>query len=301
MSKYTDWLQSIAAETEAENKRKSEAGKKNQFNLGSLLPALIAAPFTGGGSLAGTLGAFATQALPTAIGEGYRAATGSDTDYGSLLSGVSKLYRPSIDDLGKDSMSSAVSSPTDLATAGASRARHLGSLPKMDALGKTIPAPAYAGVTSALDQASRVAPKAPDFWSEMVAGGKRSFYTPEEIKTTEKINELKKSGKFEPSSYTDKTTGISYKAPEKEKALSLAERILLKQAVPGKNTTPTTGSNKVDPDVVVELYTDAMTGIAKGKSVADAIARISASSQYDARVKQAVISRLKAVGTGREI
>lgn len=77
-------------------KAEREAKKKSsQFNLGSLLPAAIAtiaAPITGGASLASLPGYFAGQAVAPALGEALRSSTGSDIDMASIASGARNLF-----------------------------------------------------------------------------------------------------------------------------------------------------------------------------------------------------------------
>jgi hypothetical protein len=200
---------------EAEKQRLAEANaKKRTFNLGSLLPALIAAPFTGGGSLAGTLGSFAAQALPTAIGEGFRASTGSDTDYGSLLGGVANLQkglRPT------DIASTAMAKPKDTSFMG-------------DFLGKF-------GEGMQYDQSESQA----DFVKRQEADIAKK-----------KMSELIGSGKVQPKSLVSQ--GITYDRPEvpKTPAMTFAERLLLKRATPGK--APSASTNEQEKIARDKIY-----------------------------------------------
>lgn len=97
MSYKDTMIRNLADARERMRKEDEEEQKKGQFNLGSLIPAAIAtiaAPFTGGASLASLPGMFAAKALPYALGEGLRAATKSDTDYGALAGGLWDKFAP---------------------------------------------------------------------------------------------------------------------------------------------------------------------------------------------------------------
>lgn len=81
------WANQIAQERERQRLENEAKAKKSRFNIGTLLPALIAAPFTGGASLV-------SMGVPAALGEGVRAATGSDIDLGALASAAYNMYGP---------------------------------------------------------------------------------------------------------------------------------------------------------------------------------------------------------------
>jgi hypothetical protein len=92
---YTSESDSVSQNLMDYFKKKKEEDERNAqshtFNLGSFLPALlglIAAPFTGGASLAASI-------VPTALsagGEAIRASTGGDTNYGSAANNLYSLY-----------------------------------------------------------------------------------------------------------------------------------------------------------------------------------------------------------------
>jgi len=74
----------FAAQRQAQNEANA---RSRTFNIGKLLPALVAAPFTGGTSLI-------SMGLPAALGEGVRAATGSSEDLAGLATDTVTKFAP---------------------------------------------------------------------------------------------------------------------------------------------------------------------------------------------------------------
>lgn len=73
-----------AAEEEARRRKEAELSK---FNLGALLPSLVAAPFTGGASLV-------SMGIPSALGEAVRAGTKSELPLGEMASAAYNMFAP---------------------------------------------------------------------------------------------------------------------------------------------------------------------------------------------------------------
>lgn len=172
--------QGLEEERQRQKAAAEAAAKAHTFNIGSLLPALIAAPFTGGASLV-------SMGIPAATGEAVRAMTGSDTDYGALASAAYNMFGPT---------TSARVNPTaeSLKSTAAQNAATTGSM-------------------------SRLAPPpvANPQWIQKGAGNMGGWLQDASVAPKSKaqiaMDALK--GTMVPSGFTDPTTQIKWDAPDK--------------------------------------------------------------------------------------